>query len=201
MTRIEITSMARFPAAVLVLSLASLIGCGSSAPVDQDSAPPAESSAASGSGPSPSDVVSQFLDEVRRGGQDSLAQQLLTQRAQHELTRIGHSVQPIGSPDARFSVTRAETVPGEKNAALVHTLWSEPSEDGSRQDYQVVWAVERETAGWRISGLAIEVAPNQPPQIIDFENRQQMTKLLASDAPAAESAQVAEQSPDSAVAR
>lgn len=192
--------MPRSAVAVLTLSLACTLGCGSSAPVDENGAAPAESNAAAAV-PSPADVVSQFLDEVRRGGQDSLAQQLLTQRAQSELTRIGHSVQPIGSPDARFNVTRSEAVPGEANAALVHTLWSEPNDDGSRQEYQIVWAVEREPAGWRISGLAIEIDPEQPPQVIDFENGRQMAQLLASEEPAAESAAAPTQSSNPAVAR
>ena len=53
------------------------------------------------------DVVSQFLDLIRRGGADSGANQLLTQKAQSELARIGRSIQPLGSPDAGFRVTRS----------------------------------------------------------------------------------------------
>ena len=144
-----------------VLSLALITGCGSGTPANEGQE--ADATAANGASapvmPSPTDVVSLFLDEIRRGGQDSSAQSLLTQRAQAELSRIGHTVQPIGSPDARFDVTRAQPVPGEANAALVHSLWREPAADGTLQDYQVVWAVEKEAAGWRISGLAIEVAP------------------------------------------
>jgi hypothetical protein len=60
-------------------------------------------------------------------------------------------------------------------------LWREPAAGGTLQDYQVVWAVEKEAAGWRISGLAIEVAANQPPQIVDFEDGNQMAKLLVSE--------------------
>ncbi len=166
-----------------VLSLALITGCGSGTPANEGQE--ADATAANGASaqvmPSPTDVVSLFLDEIRRGGQDSSAQSLLTQRAQAELSRIGHTVQPIGSPDARFDVTRAQPVPGEANAALVHSLWREPAADGTLQDYQVVWAVEKEAAGWRISGLAIEVAPNQPPQIVDFEDGNQMAKLLVGD--------------------
>ena len=64
---------------------------------------------------------------------------------QTELKRIGRTVQPIGSPDARFQVTRAETVPDEQNSALVHSIWSEPNGDGTSSDFQVVWAVEQES--------------------------------------------------------
>ena len=172
--------MERLFPCITVLSLALAIGCGSGSPADQgqDSGQGAANEDSAAAIPSPTDIVSLFLDEVRRGGQDSRAQALLTERAQSELARIGHTVQPIGSPDAQFEVTRAESVPGEPNAALVHSLWREPVNNGALQDYQVVWAVEKQSAGWRISGLAIEVDPNQPPQIVDFEDGNQMAKLL-----------------------
>ncbi len=128
--------------------------------------------------PSPTEIVSQFLDQVRRGGDKSEAGNLLTKIAQAELTRIGRSIEPIGSPDARFQVTRAENVPGEEGAALVHSIWSEPAADGGQADFQVVWAVSHEEAGWRISGLAMEMNPNQAPLIIDFENGELMAKIL-----------------------
>ncbi len=167
-------------------------GCGSKV---ADSTPASESAASALANATPSAapvaVVSQFLDEVRRGGEDSRAGNLLTQQAQAELKRIGRSIEPIGSPDARFVVTRAESVPGEENSALVHSIWTEPNGDGSKSDFQVVWAVEEEPVGWRISGLAMEIDPAQDPVIIDFENGELMAKLLSqsdvSDTQASES--------------
>ena len=187
--------MARVRPIIALLSVSLIIGCGSGSTTEQAdvSATPAAGNSAN-NGPSPTDVVSQFLDEVRRGGENSSAQSLLTQRAQAVLEKIGHTVQPIGSPDARFDVTRAEAVPGEDNAALVHSLWREPTQDGQLQDFQVVWAVEKEAAGWRISGLAIEVAPNQDPQIVDFEDSVLMAQLLTDDQPSSSGDQTAAQS-------
>lgn len=130
---------------------------------------------------SPTDVVGQFLDEVRRGGEDSLAESLLTRTAQSELRRIGQTVQPIGSPDASFQVTRAEMVPDEPGSALVHSLWVEPNADGTNTTNQVVWAVEQEGRYWRISGLVIAVAENEPPMVLDFENGEMMARLLAGE--------------------
>ncbi len=150
---------------------------------------------------SATDVVSQFLDQVRRGGQDSGAGDLLTEKARIELHRIGRSIEPIGSPDARFQVTRAENVPGEEGSALVHSVWSEPDGNGGQSDYQVVWAVVREPAGWRISGLAMELDPNQQPVIIDFENAELMAKMLgASDQGASDSGKSIEVTPSQAAA-
>lgn len=126
------------------------------------------------------DVVSQFLDLVRRGGGDSGASSLLTAKAQSELNRIGRKVQPIGSPDARFVVTRAESVPENPDASLVHSIWNEPNgETAANLEYQVVWALQKEANQWRISGLAMEIDPNQNPLIVNFEDGNRMAALLA----------------------
>ena len=173
----------------LYTGLLAFVGCGSSAdpmaeaeapsaPQLETSTPSTPSQVATVAG-SPSDVVSQFLDEIRRGGEDTLANDLLTEKAKSELKRIGQSVQPIGSPDARFEVTRFENVPNDPESALVHSIWSEPNEDGTSSQFQVVWAVHQEPAGWRISGLAMELDPNEAPMVIDFENGDLMAKLLA----------------------
>lgn len=162
------------------------IGCGSgSTETAAVTANPA--TAPSDSSPaivSPTDVVSQFLDLIRRGGEDSGAGSLLTTTAQSELARIGRNVQPIGSPDAKYTVTRATAVPGQPDASLVHCIWTEPTADGGVEQYQVVWALQKESAGWRISGLAMEIDPNQDPMIIDFEDGTRMARLLADPTPA-----------------
>ncbi len=161
-----------------------LVGCGSSSDVAQTPEQTADSTEVAQAEESPVEVVSQFLDRVRRGGDGAAAGHLLTEKAQSELERIGRSVQPIGSPDARFDVSRSQDVPGEPDSALVHSVWSEPTGDGSNAEYQVVWAVERDPVQWRISGLAMEIEPGQSPEIIDFEDGELMAQLLtASERP------------------
>jgi hypothetical protein len=177
-----------FPAVCVacVMTVCS-IGCGSksgemtAASQSPNSPAGAQASAAVAS---PTDVVSQFLDLIRRGGEDSGAGLLLTATAQSELARIGRTVQPIGSPDAKYTVTRATDVPGQPDASLVHCIWQEPTATGGTEEYQVVWALQREAAGWRISGLAMELDPNEDPMIVDFEDGARMAKLLAEPAEA-----------------
>ena len=175
--------MDRF-ASFTLIALLCCSGCGpSSQPTAEQPVNRPESTAASLPASSATDVVSQFLDEIRRGGQDSQAHRLLTKRAQQELKRIGRTIQPIGSPDARFEVTRAEVVPDEENSVLVHSIWSEPKADGTSDDFQVVWAVEQESGKWRISGLVMQASQNDLPMVIDFENGELMAKLLANPDP------------------
>lgn len=173
--------MTRCFAVLLAAGIAGLIGCSKSTETaDQNaaSAPNASGSLNGEQGPAPQDIVSQFLDRVRRGGEGASAGELLTVKAQQELERIGRSVMPIGSPDAKFAVTRSESVPGESGSVLVHSVWSEPLPTGELLETQVVWAVEQDPVQWRISGLAMEMEAGQDPQIIDFENGELMAQLL-----------------------
>ncbi len=167
--------MTRILHAIALVSLLTYMGCGKTEVAETPVSAQTTSQTAAAH-PSPTDVVSQFLDQVRRGGEDSGAGQLLTERARQELARIGRSIQPIGSPDAAFEVTRAEAV--EEGSALVHSIWSEPKAEGGRDEFQVVWAVEKESVGWRISGLAMQLEEDAEPIIMDFENAEMMAQMF-----------------------
>ncbi|HBJ38291.1 MAG TPA: hypothetical protein DDZ51_26775 [Planctomycetaceae bacterium] len=163
----------------------TLTGCGKSDTSSQaDLAPAATRPGAIASTTAPLDInaakdaVSQFLDAVRRGGDTGGAHALLTKDACAVLEGLGRSVQPIGSPAAKFVVTRSEAVEGHANSALVHSTWSEPTETGTFETFQVVWALEWEQKAWKISGLAMELDPTQEPMIIDFEDHAQMANLF-----------------------
>lgn len=179
-----------FSFSIIATSLIGLPGCGGSSETATNSSPTAiptsaamvDSTVVAKAAAAPAtDVVSQFLDLVRRGGSDTGAEQLLTTKAQSELQRIGRTVQPIGSPDARFEVTRAESIPDSQDAALVHSVWTEPNQDGSVTQIQAVWAVQIEQNQWRISGLALETAPNEDPMVINFEDGNAMDQILAAN--------------------
>lgn len=186
--------------------LATPIGCGK-----QEVADTATSNTVAVAGPQMSAedaeaIVSQFLDRIRRGGDHQDAMALLTDRAQSELQRIGQVVQPIGSPDAQFQVTRSTPMPFDPSAGetpvsgrLVHCIWTEPAErdvagnpTNALQNYQVVWSVVMQRDQYRISGLILEMDPNQPPLILDFENGDLMAQILGGT-PSAQTAQTPEQ--------
>ena len=182
--------MARFAlglSCTLILSLA--VGCGSGTPVADNPTPRTQEGITTNVGtpppaslnPPPTDIVSQFLDEIRRGGEDSRANALLTARAQSELKRIGQTIQPIGSPNASFEVTRFELHPEDATAAMVHSVWSEPNaEGGNIASSQVVWALRQEQSGWRISGLAITIDPDAAdPVVFIFVDGAQRAAMLS----------------------
>lgn len=165
-----------------------LVGCGKSdsgSPIDaaaQKSAAPAASSMATAQDVNAArDAVAEFLDAIRRGGDSNRAHQLLTSQSTKILEGLGRSIQPIGSPDATFEVTRSEVVEDHPGMALVHSTWSEPAADGPAESYQVVWAMQFEQ-GWKISGMAMEFDPTKPPMIVDFEDAAQMAELFREQA-------------------
>ncbi|QDS95610.1 hypothetical protein FF011L_44080 [Roseimaritima multifibrata] len=179
-----------------------ICGCGSEKPTAESTATsPAAATAQANAAPdanSPVAVVSEFLDRVRRGGAAQVeAARLLTTRAQAECQRTGLKMGSMGSPAARFEVTRAEAVPEAEGSALVHSLWIEKNPEGEDATYQVVWAMQNEAEGWRISGLVMELEPGTDPVVIDFEDGDQAASMLGltQDAPAAEQAAVPSENP------
>jgi hypothetical protein len=161
-----------------ILIGSALIGCGGSSTTAVSSPSPSSSQIAQDNTPQPTDIVSQFLDQVRRGGDNTAAGDLLTQAAQMELKRIGRSVQPIGTPNASFKVTRGEAHPDDPNAMIVHSIWSEPNEEGGQSDSEVLWGLKREPNGWRISGLAVEPEPGVDLVVVNFEDGNSMLQML-----------------------
>ncbi len=172
---------------VLTLALlsASLSGCGSqetastTPPAAKPTPPPAAAPAIHPS----EQVVAQFLDRVRRGDQSQPAAALLTETARTVLRSLGREVMPIGTPESRFEVTRSSATAAADGSPssddrLVHTIWTEPAADGSTSQYQVVWAVIRQSVGWRISGLAMEPSPGEEMVVMDFENPEAMAAVF-----------------------
>jgi hypothetical protein len=169
---------------VSALAVLLMIGCGKSESTQQADATAAARPGAIAPAVAPPDVsgaqeaVSLFLDAIRRGGDTGGAHSLLTKDACAVLENLGRSVQPIGSPAAKFVVTRSEPVQGHPSSALVHSTWSEPIDGSNFETFQVVWALEWEDKAWKISGLAMELDPAQEPMIIDFEDHVQMANLF-----------------------
>lgn len=189
----------------IAITLAAMTGCSktpSNSPAEAAAQPQRNDNATVASGSTDvsaaMDTVSHFLDAVRRGGDTGRAHSLLTTEACAVLERLGRTVQPIGSPDATFTVTRSEAVPEHPNMALVHSTWSEPTGEGTNESYQVVWAVQLEQGQWRISGLAMELDPSQPPMIVDFEDHVEMANLFRSETDAASASSVSSASSEPA---
>lgn len=158
--------------AVGLLGLSTFLGCGS-ADAPQTSAgagKPAMTAAASDL--QPAQVVTKFLEAVRKGD-DAQASQMLTDLARKETEKHELVVAPPGSDTAKFAVGDTEYVVKDE-LAHVASSWTDIGEDGQPHTDEIVWALRLDTAGWRIAGMATRLFPNEPPLLLDFEKPEEM---------------------------
>jgi hypothetical protein len=159
---------------LIVLSVAAFfVGCGSpqepEGGVSSTNAKGASQVAAANTVP-PNEVVAMFADSIRRGDREATIK-LITPLARQEIQRQNMAIDPPGSPEASYRIGEVRYLDDDRDAAYVESLWIEPSENGQPPiETEVVWAVQLEAEGWRISGLAIDMGKDQPPTLIDFEN-------------------------------
>lgn len=192
-------ALADWQTSLSALALGLLIaasGCGGPAPTSesQPAAPQPESVSVSSTTPdeeTPEEVISQFLDGARRGGAAADVGRLMTATARETYASVGLVMQPPGSPDATFEVTRS--VPYGDGGALVNSIWTEQDAAGQTVTYQVGWALKKETDGWRVSGLILEDDPE--PRVFNFESRADVLaiKQLQSGEPTPDGTAPAEQ--------
>ncbi len=134
----------------------------------------------------PEEIVGAFLEGMRSGNA-KVIESMLSSRARQEIQAKGLEIAPIGSPQAAFEIGRAEQVdPKDPNVMLVTSNWLEPGTSGDATEYEVVWALVRETEGWRICEMAVDThVEGEEIQVVNFEN-------LAEVAPGTEPAPVGE---------
>ncbi|HRX78036.1 MAG: hypothetical protein H6821_14700 [Planctomycetaceae bacterium] len=114
----------------------------------------------------PDVVVAAFLDALRDGN-DQVAEALLTSIARRETQAHELTVQPPGSPSARYEIGEVHYVQG---GVHVNSSWSEYDESGEPANYEIVWVLRQEPIGWRVAGMATAVNPAKPPIYLNFED-------------------------------
>jgi len=169
---------------IIVGCLAIKSGCSS----------PSETTTSVGSANAPSHpvarVVYEFLDAVRRGDTE-VASGKLTALALQKTSEMDLSFSPPGSDTARFEVGEVEMIDNDK--AVVECVWSDLDADGQPSEEKITWALKLADGSWRISGMAAEIGPNEPPVIMDFENPGQLLSPAPSTTAGARQADVPQQ--------
>jgi len=150
---------------VVVCLLSALVGCGAKS----------DSSGAQGGGPVPSDpvarIVYEFLDAIR-SGDTQVSSSRLTPLALQRITEDDMIFAPPASEMARFKVGQVQMYAADK--AFVESVWTDVDADGVPTDERMTWALKLTDGQWRISGMAAQMGPDQPPVLIDFENPGQL---------------------------
>jgi hypothetical protein len=123
----------------------------------------------------PESVVSAFLDALRRGDKDHTAL-LLTDKARAETQSKGLVVSPESVPHASYKVAQADALPDNPNGAHVSSVWTEKFEDGTEEEYEIVWVLRKQKDGWRIAGMATQLVPGQEALYLNFEDPEDMLR-------------------------
>ncbi len=125
-------------------------------------------------------IVAAFLNALRTGD-SGVAEALLTRQAREETRKRDLTVQQLGAPDATFVIGTTEYLNPEKTGAHVNTRWTEREGDRAIH-YDIVWAVRRQEAGWRVAGMGAQLGPGQPIVYLNFEDPDDMlAKWRAAD--------------------
>jgi hypothetical protein len=121
----------------------------------------------------PDEAVATFLKALR-DGDDHVAEGLLTPKAREETAKRSLTVQPPGTPGATFEIGKVEYLSADKSGAHVNSVWHEKDEKNATSSYDIVWALRRLNDGWHIAGMATQVAPDEPPVFLNFEDPDDM---------------------------
>ncbi len=116
-------------------------------------------------------TVHEFLDAIRIGDTQGSTSRL-TPLALQRISESDMVFAPPASENARFTIGKVEMYSEDK--AFVDSVWTDLDADGAPISEQMTWALRLDQGQWRISGMAAQLGPNQPPVLIDFENPSQL---------------------------
>jgi hypothetical protein len=194
----------------LFVFLCGLVGCtGKTTPNTSDASASGQTPAAAQATPrtqpiavpasaTPDQVVSTFLNALRTGDSPT-TESLLTTKAREELAKHSLSVDVVSAPNSTYQVRPGEVLPNDPAGAHVSSVWTEKFADGE-ETYEIIWALRRQTEGWRLAGMAMELIPGQQMQFLNFENPEDMLRkkdeaIAAMQPAAAETAQQTQPAP------
>ena len=120
---------------------------------------------ASGNPSSITQVVKDFWEAVRTGKD---ANALLTPAAQKCIADNDYEFAPPASENARYKIGKAELIEADK--AIVESVWTDVDGDGKAQDNFITVALKLVGGNWRVSGMAADMGPDQPPFVMNLED-------------------------------
>ncbi len=156
-----------------------LVGCGSSDSASQGNASShkqgsqhAQAAKATADSPpqqDPKQVIEAFLRATKQGDKQTV-RALMTTKAVEEMEKHDRSIDPQGSPSAKYEVKDSELV--EEGAhVLVH--WIDGPE-GQKRTTKMIWVLKPEKGQWRVAGVIIKLFEDLPPVPFDFEDPEDM---------------------------
>jgi beta-lactamase regulating signal transducer with metallopeptidase domain len=121
----------------------------------------------------PAAAVAEFLEAIRSGN-DKAASRMLSTVARQKTASLNRNITPPASNTAKYTVGKVEFVAG--NGARVAATWTDLDADGRPKTDEAFWVLRHESDGWRITGVASPIFPDQPPLVLNFEDPEEMNR-------------------------
>lgn len=183
-----------------LLSVCCLLGCGervsNNAPADQAEATKSgkDDPGASNSGDqksvavsdapqpaafdaTPEGVARKFMDLLQSGNRLE-AESLLTRISLSNITDVGLKLEPMGGPQAKFTIGDAIYATNRKKLAHVECTIRDHS-SGQAEEMKISWQAKIQGEQWRISGVILEVEEAPGFDLLSFENPFDVQKIQA----------------------
>ncbi len=129
----------------------------------------------------PQAAVTAFLNAIRDGN-NSVVEEMLSNRARKNVTELGLVVTPPADPSMEFTLGAVEQL-GETGATVTCEISSDAeTSDGQRirQTVPYHWVLRREPVrGWRVAGATMKVQADEPPVMFDFESLEETLRKIA----------------------
>lgn len=123
----------------------------------------------------PAAICQRFMDFLKSGNRIA-AENLLTRAALTTTSKAGLQLEPMGGPTATYDVTATRFATIENKLAQVDCEIVETVE-GAEIRTKLTWLVRKQNMGWRVAGLLLSIEPDDPKDLLSFENIQDVEKI------------------------
>ena len=138
-------------------------------------ASPATASALVSEDATPEGVCRKFMALIKSEKRVE-AENLLTRMALAVTTKAGLQLEPMGGPNSVYTVNDVRYATNKKRLAQVECCVAD-NIDGEKVKMDLTWLVRKQSNGWRISGVMLEMTPGSEKDLLSFENIHDVTKI------------------------
>lgn len=159
-----------------VVLLATALGCSGNESAEQSSDTQGTNKTIVASG-TPDQAVHEFMMAFKNGD-EAKASELVSEKTRQEMERTEYGVAPPGSKEMQFKVGEVQYVPESNDLARVACHIDDKDAEGEDVHMDVVWFLRKEQPGWRIAGVAMQVFPDLPAVLYNFEDMDDMKRKI-----------------------
>lgn len=125
------------------------------------------------------ETICQLFVRYLSVGNRSMAEQMLTPAALATTSRAQLQLEPVGGKNAKYVMQSPRYATNKKKLCQVDCCIKDQMDDQAVET-EITWICRLQKDGWRIAGMMVEVAPEQPKDYLSFENVDDVTRIKSS---------------------